>query len=120
MCPMKEGSYSQRIDFGDFTKGGKHSQRPEQSPPFQRQSHTKEEQEAHRERVHHKRAGMTSEEQAELRREKQADENKYREILFAYHKRPLSEDEWEFLESRPYFIYFNEIIKAQYGFRGAT
>ena len=21
MCPMKEGSYSQRIDFGDFTKG---------------------------------------------------------------------------------------------------
>ena len=45
MCPMTEGSFSQRIDFGDFTKGGKRRQRTEQAPPFQRQTHSKEEQE---------------------------------------------------------------------------
>ena len=106
---MKEGSYSQRFDFGNFTKGGKRSQRTEQSPPFQKQSHSKEKQEAHRERAYHSRAGMTPDEQEEQRRKKQAEENKYREILFAYNKRPLTEDEWEFLESKP-FTNFNGII----------
>src|SRR5688572_31858149 len=77
---MKEGSYSQRFDFGNFTKGGKRSQRTEQSPPFQKQFHSKEKQEAHRERAYHSRAGMTPDEQVEQRRKKQAEENKYREM----------------------------------------
>jgi hypothetical protein len=98
---MKEGSYSQRTDFGDFTKGGKRRQRTEQAPPFQRQSHSKEEQESHRERVHQTRTGMTPDEQEEQRRKKQAEEKRYREILFAYRSRPLTEDEWKHLESRP-------------------
>jgi hypothetical protein len=98
---MKEGSYSQRIDFGDFTKGGKRRQRTEQAPPFQRQSHSKEEQEARRERVHQTRTGMTPDEQAEQRRKQQAEEKRYREILFAYRSRPLTDDEWKMLESRP-------------------
>src|SRR5687768_14059486 len=100
MCCMKEG-YSQRFDFGDFTKGGKHRQRTEQAPPFQRQSHSEKEQEAHRERAYHSRAGMTPEEQEEHRLKKQAEEKRYREILFAYRSRPLTEDEWKLLESRP-------------------
>jgi hypothetical protein len=100
MCPMKEGSYSQRIDFGDFTKGGSR-QRTEQAPPFQRQTHSKEEEEAHRERAYHSRAGMTPEEQEEQRLKKQAEEIRYREILFAFRSRPLTEDEWNLLESRP-------------------
>src|SRR5688572_26062464 len=35
---------------------------------------------------------------------------KDQEILFAYNKRPLTEDEWEFLESKPCSNNFNEII----------
>ena len=100
MGAMKEG-YSQRIDLGDFIKGGKRSQRTEQSPPFQKQFHSKEKQEAHRERAYHSRAGMTPDEQEEQRLKKQAEEKRYREILFAYHSRPLTEDEWNLLESRP-------------------
>jgi hypothetical protein len=102
MCAMKEGSYSQRFDFGDFTKGGKRSQRTDQSPPFQRQSQSKEAQEARWERVRQNRTGMTPKEQEEQREKKQAEENRYREILFAYHSRPLTTDEWEFLESNPF------------------
>jgi hypothetical protein len=108
---MKEGSYSQRIDFGDFTKGGKRRQRTYQFPPFQRQSHSKDEQGARREEGRQYHTGMTPDEQEEHRRKQQEDKNKFREIFFSYHKRPLSEDEWEFLESRPYFIYYNEIKK---------
>lgn len=102
MCVMKEGSYSQRIDFGDFTKGGKRSQRTEQSPPFQRQSQSKEEQEARREEGRQHRTGMTPEEREDQRQKKQAEENRYKEILFAYHSRPLTADEWELLESKPF------------------
>ena len=100
MCAMKEG-YSQRFDFGDFTKGGRRSQRTEQAPPFQRQAHSEEEQEAHRERVHHSRPGITPDEQEEQRLKKEAEQKRYREILFAYRSRPLTEDEWKLLESKP-------------------
>jgi hypothetical protein len=44
---------------------------------------------------------MTPEEQEEHRLKKQAEEKRYRETLFAYRSRPLTEDEWKLLESRP-------------------
>jgi hypothetical protein len=44
---------------------------------------------------------MTPDEQEEQRRKQQAEEKRYREILFAYRSRPLTDDEWKMLESKP-------------------
>jgi hypothetical protein len=70
---MKEGSYSQHFDFGDFPKEGKRSQRTEQQNPFRSRPLSGEEREAHREAFRQKFAAKTPEELKEQRRKKQAE-----------------------------------------------
>ena len=104
---MKEGS--QRFYFGDFTKGGGQSrgQRTEHSRPFQTQPPKEE---FDREKLRQKIAAITPEEREARRQQKEAEDKKLKALLLAYKTRPFTDDEWKFLESKPFSP--EDIIKS--------